>query len=102
MHGWAAPVIDAVGEFGIRRPRACLSVFYTDSEASRAAGQPSRPDACSARARTTATRPTTWQTRLAQYDAVVPLGRSRTMPLLERVTALVSAGLRRQRRHATR
>ena len=71
MHGWAAPVIDAVG---VRNPtpEGVLSVFYTESDASRAAAAESfgrmsaRQDDHDA--------PTTWQTRVAQYDAVCRWG----------------------------
>jgi pimeloyl-ACP methyl ester carboxylesterase len=84
MHGWAAPVIDAVG-VPQPTPEGVLSVFYTESDASRAAGTEAfqrmfaRQDDRDA--------PTSWQTRLAQYDAVCSWG----IPdhgQLERVTAI--------------
>jgi pimeloyl-ACP methyl ester carboxylesterase len=84
MHGWAPEVIGAVGvpEPG---PDAYLGVFFTDSAASRQAGQ-------QVLGRTTARtadrdKPTSWETRLAQYDAVCTWG----IPdhsLLQRVAAI--------------
>jgi hypothetical protein len=68
MHGWAPEAIEA-----IRKPETApaefLSVFFADSEASRAAGEQAAGRIFGAR---TADRdaPTSWQTRLAQYDAV--------------------------------
>jgi pimeloyl-ACP methyl ester carboxylesterase len=71
MHGWAPDVIDGVG----RRqpnPEGVLSVFYTRSAASRAAGEQSLKRISSR----TQDRddPTSWPTRLAQYDAVCEWG----------------------------
>ena len=71
IHGWGAPVIDAIGG---REGNAegYLKVFFTDSEGSRKAGlqaltrmqhQSGESD-----------EPTSWQTRLAQYDAVCSWG----------------------------
>src|ERR1700760_4104041 len=85
MHGWARDVIGAVG-----KPETSgeeyLSVFFTTSDASRAAGQEGlgrifggRPVARGA--------PTDWQTRLAQYDAVCTWGQP-NHALLERVSAI--------------
>jgi pimeloyl-ACP methyl ester carboxylesterase len=85
MHGWAADVIAAVG-----KPETpaedYLSVFFTGSEASRAAGQAVLGRIFGAR---TADRdaPTSWQTRLAQYDAVCAWGQP-NHSLLERVSAI--------------
>ncbi|HEX6713305.1 MAG TPA: alpha/beta hydrolase, partial [Thermoleophilaceae bacterium] len=84
MHGWAPEVIDAIG-----KPETSgaeyLSVFFADSDSSRAAGMEvagrfgARTDDRDA--------PTTWQTRLAQYDAVCAWGQP-NHSLLERVSAI--------------
>ena len=85
MHGWAPKVIGAVG-----KPETSgeeyLSVFFTDSDASRAAGQEVLGRIYGAR---TVDRdvPTGWHTRLAQYDAVCTWGRP-NHSLLERVSAI--------------
>ena len=85
MHGWAPEVIDAVG-----KPETSaadyLGVFFTDSEASRAAGQQVAGRVFGAR---TVDRDaaTDWQTRLAQYDAVCAWGRP-NHSLLQRVSAI--------------
>jgi pimeloyl-ACP methyl ester carboxylesterase len=84
MHGWAPEVIEAVGA-PAPNPDGYLSVFFTRSSASRQAGVETL-------GRTTARaedrdRPTTWQTRQAQYDAVCGWG----IPdhgLLQRVSAI--------------
>jgi pimeloyl-ACP methyl ester carboxylesterase len=75
MHGWAEDVIRAVGK-PETPPEDYLSVFFTGSEASRAAGQAVLGRTYGAR---TVDRDvaTSWQTRLAQYDACAP-GGSRT------------------------
>jgi pimeloyl-ACP methyl ester carboxylesterase len=71
MHGWAADVIGAVGTPQVD-PGGVLSVFFTGSAASRAAGQQALGRMF---ARTTDRDiPTTWQTRQAQYDAVCAWG----------------------------
>ena len=85
MHGWAANVIAAVG-----KPETSaedyLSVFFTGSDASRAAGQEVVGRLFGAR---TVDRDaaTSWQTRLAQYDAVCAWGQP-NHSLLERVSAI--------------
>jgi pimeloyl-ACP methyl ester carboxylesterase len=85
MHGWAADVIAAVG-----KPETpgedYLSVFFTESAASRAAGQELLGRVFGAR---TADRDaaTDWQTRLAQYDAVCTWGQP-NHALLERLSAI--------------
>jgi pimeloyl-ACP methyl ester carboxylesterase len=85
MHGWAADVIAAVG-----KPETSgedyLSVFFTGSQASRAAGQQLLGRIFGARTvdRDAATE---WQTRLAQYDAVCTWGQP-NHSLLERVSAI--------------
>lgn len=84
MHGWAADVIDAVGA-PEPNPAGVLSVFNTPSESSRSAGQRSLQRIMS---RTTdRDEPTTWATRLAQYDAVCEWG-APNHGLLERVRAI--------------
>jgi len=85
MHGWAADVIAAVG-----KPETpgedYMSVFFTESAASRAAGQAILGRVFGAR---TADRDATtdWQTRLAQYDAVCTWGQP-NHALLERLSAI--------------
>ena len=85
MHGWAPEVIGAVG-----KPETSaadyLAVFFTGSEAGRAAGQQVAGRVFGAR---TVDRdaPTSWQTRLAQYDAVCAWGQP-NHSLLERVSAM--------------
>jgi pimeloyl-ACP methyl ester carboxylesterase len=85
MHGWAPEVIDAVGKPETSAAEY-LAVFFTGSEASRAAGQQVAGRVFGAR---TADRdaPTSWQTRLAQYDAVCTWGQP-NHSLLERVSAI--------------
>jgi pimeloyl-ACP methyl ester carboxylesterase len=85
MHGWAPEVIDWVG-----KPETAaadyLRVFFTGSDASRAAGQQVAGRLFGAR--TVARDATTgWQTRLAQYDAVCAWGQP-NHSLLERVSAI--------------
>jgi pimeloyl-ACP methyl ester carboxylesterase len=84
MHGWAPDVIDAVGARQII-PERVLDVFYTPSSASRQSGQ----QAFARMYERTEDRDTatTWETRLAQYDAVCEWG----IPdhaMLERVSAI--------------
>jgi pimeloyl-ACP methyl ester carboxylesterase len=85
MHGWAPEVIGAVGQ-PETSPAGYLSVFFTDSEAGRAAGQQVAGRVFGAR---TVDRDaaTSWQTRLAQYDAVCAWGQP-NHALLERVSAI--------------
>jgi pimeloyl-ACP methyl ester carboxylesterase len=84
MHGWAPEVIDAVGA-PAPNPDGYLSVFFTHSAASRQAGMETL-----GRMNTRTEdrdKPTTWQTRQAQYDAVCAWG----IPdhaRLQRVTAI--------------
>jgi pimeloyl-ACP methyl ester carboxylesterase len=84
MHGWAPEVIEAVGA-PEPNPDGYLGVFFTRSPASRQSGvqalgrMAARPE--------DRDRPTTWQTRQAQYDAVCDWG----IPdhaLLQRVSAI--------------
>jgi pimeloyl-ACP methyl ester carboxylesterase len=85
MHGWAPAVIGAVG-----KPETSgeeyLSVFFAGSDASRAAGREVLGRLFGAR---TADRDAdvSWQTRLAQYDAVCRWGEP-SHSLLERVSAI--------------
>ena len=85
MHGWAPAVIGAVG-----KPETSgeeyLSVFFAESDPSRAAGQEVLGRIFGAR---TADRDVdvSWQTRLAQYDAVCRWGEP-SHSLLERVSAI--------------
>jgi pimeloyl-ACP methyl ester carboxylesterase len=85
MHGWAPEVIGAVGK-PQTSPEEYLSVFFAGSSASRAAGQEVLGRIYGAR---TVDRdaPTSWQTRLAQYDAVCSWGQP-NHGLLERVSAI--------------
>jgi pimeloyl-ACP methyl ester carboxylesterase len=85
MHGWAPEVIDAVGKPETSAAEY-LGVFFTDSEAGRAAGQQVAARVFGAR---TVDRDaaTSWQTRLAQYDAVCAWGQP-NHALLERVSAI--------------
>ena len=84
MHGWAPEVIGAVGA-PAPNPDGYLGVFFTRSTASRQSGVETL-------GRLTARtedrdKPTTWQTRQAQYDAVCAWG----IPdhgLLQRVSAI--------------
>jgi pimeloyl-ACP methyl ester carboxylesterase len=84
MHGWAPEVIAAVGA-PAPNPAGYLGVFFTGSAASRQSG-------VEVLGRLTARsedrdKPTTWQTRQAQYDAVCRWG----IPdhgLLQRVSAI--------------
>jgi pimeloyl-ACP methyl ester carboxylesterase len=84
MHGWAAEVVAAVG--GRQpNPEGVLAVFYAGSATSRSAGQESLTRIF---ARTVdRDEPTTWQTRLAQYDAVCDWGIP-NHALLERLRAI--------------
>jgi pimeloyl-ACP methyl ester carboxylesterase len=85
MHGWAADVIGAVGK-PETSPEEYLSVFFTNSQASRDAGQQVAGRVFGAR---TVDRDatTSWQTRVAQYDAVCTWGQP-NHSLLERLSAI--------------
>lgn len=85
MHGWAPDVIDKVG----RRegsPEGYLAVFYAPSATSQAAGQQSAQRIFGGRV-DDRDAPTTWQTRLAQYDAVCSWGIP-NHAMLERVRSI--------------
>jgi pimeloyl-ACP methyl ester carboxylesterase len=84
MHGWAPDVIGAVGR-PETNPQGYLEVFFAPSDTSRAAGV---EVAGRIFGRTTGRdKPTTWQTRLAQYDAVCAWGIP-NHSLLQRVSAI--------------
>jgi pimeloyl-ACP methyl ester carboxylesterase len=71
MHGWAPWVIDAVGKPQLD-PAGYLKVFFTNSPSSQQAGQQALQRMFT---KTSGfDQPTTWQTRLAQYDAVCSWG----------------------------
>ena len=84
MHGWAPEVIGAVGT-PRTSPEEYLSVFFTQSAASRQAGR----EALGRMAARTHDRDqvTTWPTREAQYDAVCTWGIP-DHPLLQRLAAI--------------
>jgi pimeloyl-ACP methyl ester carboxylesterase len=71
MHGWAPDVIGAVGKPGTD-PDGYLRVFYTLTSTSKEAGRTSLARMFARQADRDA--PTTWETRLAQYDAVCTWG----------------------------
>jgi pimeloyl-ACP methyl ester carboxylesterase len=71
MHGWAPEVIGAVGN-PQPKPEQYLGVFFTQSAASRQAGQQNL-ERMSARTQDRDAA-TTWATRQAQYDAVCTWG----------------------------
>jgi pimeloyl-ACP methyl ester carboxylesterase len=85
IHGWTPAVIEAVGK-PETSSEEYLSVFFAGSDASRAAGQEVLGRLFGAR---TADRDAdvSWQTRLAQYDAVCRWGEP-SHSLLERVSAI--------------
>jgi pimeloyl-ACP methyl ester carboxylesterase len=85
MHGWAPDVIGAVGA-PETSPEGYISVFFAPTDTSRDAGRQAAGRIFGAR---TADRdqPTTWRTRLAQYDAVCAWGIP-NHSLLERVAAI--------------
>jgi pimeloyl-ACP methyl ester carboxylesterase len=85
MHGWAPEVIDAVGK-PETSPAEYLGVFFTGSEAGREAGQQAAGRIFGART-VDRDKPTSRQTRLAQYDAVCAWGQP-NHSMLERVSAI--------------
>jgi pimeloyl-ACP methyl ester carboxylesterase len=84
MHGWAQDVIDAIGR-PEANPPGYLAVFFTSSPASNAAGRQAL-QGISARTNDR-DKSTSWQTRLAQYDAVCAWGEPNHAQL-ERVRAI--------------
>jgi pimeloyl-ACP methyl ester carboxylesterase len=85
MHGWAPDVIAAVGK-PETPPADYVSVFFAASETSRGAGQQAAGRIFGGRTVDRDT-PTSWQTRLAQYDAVCAWGQP-NHSLLERLSAI--------------
>jgi pimeloyl-ACP methyl ester carboxylesterase len=84
MHGWTPEVIAAVGQRE-PSPEGYLDVFFTQSDASRSAGQAALGRIYAPREQPDA--PTTWATRLSQYDAVCRWGIP-NHTLLQRLTAI--------------
>ncbi len=84
MHGWAPEVIGAIGA-PETNPDGYLDVFFAPTDTSRDAGR----QAAGRIFGRTANRdePTTWQTRVAQYDAVCAWGIP-NHALLQRVAAI--------------
>ncbi|MFD4787876.1 alpha/beta fold hydrolase [Streptomyces sp. NPDC058459] len=84
MHGWAPDIIGAIGE-PTTEPEGYLHAFFTDSTAGRSAGQQvlgriyARSEGRD--------EPTTWQTRNAQYDAVMKWG-TPDFGMLQRLTTI--------------
>jgi len=85
MHGWAREVIGAVGT-PETSPEGYLSVFFAPTKTSLEAGQEAAGRIFGGRT-TDRDRPTTWETRQAQYDAVCTWGIP-NHSLLERVSAV--------------
>jgi pimeloyl-ACP methyl ester carboxylesterase len=84
MHGWAPWVIDAVGK-PEPDPEGYLKVFFANSASSQEAGLQAAQRIFG---RTNnLDQPTTWQTRLAQYDAVCAWGIP-NHALLQRLSAI--------------
>jgi pimeloyl-ACP methyl ester carboxylesterase len=84
MHGWAAPVIGAVGGPDTT-PGQYLEVFFAGSQSSQSAGQQALARMHSRTADRDAA--TSWQTRQAQYDAVCAWGIP-NHALLERLSGI--------------
>jgi pimeloyl-ACP methyl ester carboxylesterase len=85
MHGWAPEVIAAVGSPNTT-PEGYISVFFAPTDSSREAGKQAAGRIFGGRT-SDRDEPTTWQTRLAQYDAVCAWGIP-NHALLERVRAI--------------
>jgi pimeloyl-ACP methyl ester carboxylesterase len=84
MHGWAPDIIQAIGQ-PVTDAEGFLHGFFTDSAASRAAGAQFLGRSHS---RTQGRdKDTTWQTRNAQYDAVLKWG-TPNYSLLQRLNAI--------------
>ncbi|MEZ0091835.1 alpha/beta fold hydrolase [Streptacidiphilus sp. EB129] len=84
MHGWAPDIIAAIGG-PTTGAEGVLHAFYTDSSSSQAAGQQSLGRIFGRSAGQD--EPTTWQTRNAQYDAVLKWG-TPNFGLLQRLAAI--------------
>ena len=89
MHGWAPAVMKSVGQ-PQPDPRGYLSVFFAGSEASQEAGMQTL-GRINARTEDRDAQ-TSWQTRLAQYDAVCDWGIPNAS-MLERVGAIATPTL---------
>jgi pimeloyl-ACP methyl ester carboxylesterase len=85
MHGWAPEVIAAVGA-PETSTQGYISVFFAPTKTSLEAGQQAAGRIFGGRS-ADRDKPTTWQTREAQYDAVCAWGIP-NHALLERVTAI--------------
>jgi pimeloyl-ACP methyl ester carboxylesterase len=85
MHGWAPEVIGAVGA-PETTPEGYISVFFAPTDTSREAGRQAASRIFGGRT-TDRDKPTTWQTRQAQYDAVCAWGVP-NHSLLQRVAAI--------------
>ena len=84
MHGWAPDVIGTVGR-PEPNPAGYLEVFFARSPTSRQAGQQALKRMLAREQNRD--RPTTWETRLAQYDAVCAWGIP-NHDLLQRLSAV--------------
>ena len=71
MHGWAPWVIEAVGSQERTPPENYISVFFAKSQTSREAGAAALTRMFTREEHDTST---SWQTRIAQYDAVCEWG----------------------------
>lgn len=83
MHGWTQWVIDAVGRQETP-PEDYIRVFFAHSQTSRSAGAAALTRMFTREEHDT---PTSWQTRMAQYDAVCEWGIPNTS-LLQRLEAI--------------
>jgi pimeloyl-ACP methyl ester carboxylesterase len=84
MHGWPPEVIGAVGNRETS-PDGYLKVFYTGSASSQRAGEESLKRMLARKVGRD--QPTTWETRLAQYDAICAWGIG-NHGLLERLSSI--------------
>ncbi len=84
MHGWAPEVIGAVGR-PETNPAGYLDVFFAPSASSRRAGEEAMKRMFIRQKERD--RPTTWETRMAQYDAVCTWGIP-NHSLLQRLSAI--------------
>ena len=71
MHGWSPWVIEAVGSQERTPPENYINVFFAKSQTSREAGAAALTRMFM---REEHDMPTSWQTRIAQYDAVCEWG----------------------------
>jgi pimeloyl-ACP methyl ester carboxylesterase len=86
MHGWAPDVINAVGR-PETNPDGYLDVFFTHSEGSHSAGVAALGRMLARKENRDA--PTSWATRLAQYDAVCRWG-TPNHSLLQRLSTIAT------------